>query len=1161
MVSQTKKPVYTQEEANTAFYKWIDINTNSIEGVADALGLSINIENDNNEIIIEIDPNNDGILDVSNKFDKGDGDLEYETAVILGQAVKKNEGEIATNKENITINANKFNELLLELNLIVNDEGNIVPGPPDPNNPLDISSKFDKGAGTTTLNDATVMEAEIGKNTDAITKNTNSITDISSNIGGSINIDGTINFPDDVETDLSKLATKQEREQGDEANAVEIASLSNRLDALENTSLSAEWTIAKTDGTDPAEGELSLNNAAWASVTVLKFSTKDKGGTEHNFTSVKEGDTIQIGVGASGRAAGSSAAYTVESATGGEFSVTHLASTGTPSIGFTAVVAVYPAFDPSNYATVGELDAVKTDKLSKGDGLKAATAKVLEDRIDTNEGSITTNATNISTNATNIEANKTSIENVIEVIGGNVDTDGNITLPDPIDIDSKLDKGTGLAAKDAKELEDAIGTNATNIDANKENINNLVVNIGGTVDPDTGVIIELPNGGDPIDISGIVGLERVNFLGNYNDFAEVVDPEIGDTFLKNSDYIFYTWVGDKWVVNFHYSDWTKVQEINSQVDKNASNITNISNSLGGTVDGNGNITIDKIDALPDQTDAEGKYLSSVAGEAVWAEIDIPDALPDGGKEGDVLSLDADGDAIWAEIDIPDVDLNGYATEEYVDAADQNLQDQIDALGDELGGVVTPVGTATYNVKQSGAAESGDAVTSSLNPAVIAQITFGLVDANGKSTNFAGVSTGDTLKIDNNKGATGEHTIVSHYMVSRSVQLDSVQGPNGEWIQRWTTEPVHYVMQLQDGSGEGTLTEGETVEFSILGVGEGRAVSAEYVDAQDAKKFDVAGLDEEGPLALTNARTMERAIAQTIGSLGWEIEINAEGEVTIKPPGGGDTESLADKLSRGTTKYNTAEEIEKAIDDIQGFETLKFVGSVETLDKLPSPLDEADMLYYVESEKQFYASNGESWIALSNFGITADEIADLSNQIAKKFDLRDVAGNEPQFYNNAALVEKDLIKKDSQLTMLVTAFGYKWDYNDEGDLVLLPIDPEGGGGVEDNILAAKFDKGTSEDNELSYADAYHMGVAIDEAALKVSTLEGKVESLETNTPEGLATEEYVDNALIPYAKQEDLTLLAAEVELKATLMHVTQAEYDNLMNSDSIDKNTLYVVSA
>ena len=736
--------------------------------------------------------------------------------------------------------------------------------------------------------------------------------------------------------------------------------------------------------------------------------------------------------------------------------------------------------------------------MSKGAGLVAANAKVLEDAINTN-------ATNIETNKTNIAANKENIENVVSIIGGEV-TDGNITLPAPIDIDSKFDAGD-TTAKDAKELEDAIGLNTTNIDANKENINDLIVNIGGSVNPDTGEIV-LP---DPIDIDS------------------KFDIGAGTTTLNDAT------------------------AMEAAIDANTENVTKLINGLGGDVE---NI---EIDGLPPQTGEDGKFLTTDGSKASWAEIAIPDALPGGGSEGDFLSQNASGDAVWV-----DADVFPKGTSSYDDAGEMEeaLNKKINDLGDELSGVVTPVASANFKTVTTRTEDNGEAQLGSLSAGTNRQITFDLEDVNGNKLNFSGVSSGDKLNITQGD-VVAEYNILNLGTFVEQRVGDIVTGPGGETIQTYYTVMTAFIMDLSDGTGTGTFTEGAVAEFSVTGLAEGRAVSAEYVDTQDAKKFDVADIEGEKPVALNNARTMERAIAQTINNLGWVIKIESNGDVTVELPenGGKPNSTLEDKLDKGATNYKDAKDIEDAINSIQGFETLKFVDSVETLDDLPPAIEHPDMLYYVESEEQFYASNGETWVKLSNFGITADEIADISNQIAGKFNLRDIAGNEPEFYDNAALVEKDLLKKDSQLTMLVTAFGYKWDYNEEGDLVLLPIDPEGGGGVEDNILATKFDKGTSEDNELSYADAYHMGVAIDDAALKVSTLEGKVESLETNTPEGLATEEYVDNSLIPYAKQEDLILLAAEVELKATLMHVTQAEYDNLKDSDSIDKNTLYVVSA
>ncbi len=1023
------EPANTQQQANVAFYKWIEINTESIEGVADALGLTIKID-DSSNIIIEIDPDNDGILDVSNKFDKGDGTLDYANAVILGQAVKKNEGEISTNADNITINSDNFTTLLGELNLTIDPDGsiNIIGGGevPDLNelekrieeNATAIADKFDIGTGSLDYADAVILGQAVKKNEGEIAGNKNAIGE----------------------------------------NADDIESISIRLDALENTSLSSEWTI-RVDGGGPDAGEISLNNAAWESVTVLKIATEDANGVSYDFESVKAGDTIQIGVGASGRAAGSSAAYIITSVTGGEFDVEHLASTGAPTAGFTAVVAVYPQFDPSSYATTAELNAVEADKLSKGAGLVAANAKVLEDKIDTNAGDISTNTTNIATNTTNIEANKTNIENVVNIIGGEV-TDGNITLPPPIDIDSKFDKGATTYA-DAGVMEADIKNNATDISNNTTNITT-----------------------------------------------------------------------------------------------NATNIEAVVEVLGGDIDNIGGI---EIDALPPQTGADGKFLTTDGSKASWEDIDIPDALPIGGSEGDLLSQNASGDAVWV-----DADVFPKGASSYDDAGEmeQALNNKIEELGDELSGVVTPVASAKFKTVTSRTEDNGEAQLGSLSAGTNRQITFDLEDVNGNKLNFSGVSSGDKLNITQGD-VVAEYNILNLGTFVEQRVGDIVTGPGGETIQTYYTVMTAFIMDLSDGSGTGTFTEGAEAEFSVTGIAEGRAVSAEYVDTQDAKKFDVADTKGEKPVALNNARTMERAIAQTINNLGWVIKIESDGSVTVELPNNGGTPdaTLEDKLSKGETTYADAKEIEDAINNIQGFETLTFVASVETYDDLPDPSVSQDKMYFVESQGVFYASNGTEWIKLSDFGITADEIQDINNQLADKFNLKNDVGEAPKFYLNALMVENSLDIKDTQLTVLVNALGYQWGTDDKDQPILVPIEGGGGDGIEESILATKFDKGTSEDNELSYSDAYHMGVAIDDAALKVSTLEGKVESLETNTPEGLATEEYVDNALIPYAKQEDLTLLAAEVELKATLMHVTQAEYDSLMDSSSIDKNTLYVVSA
>lgn len=386
-------------------------------------------------------------------------------------------------------------------------------------------TKFDKGA--TTYGDAKAMEDAIATNATNISNNATDISNNATNISNNA---------------AAILQEQADREAGDSANSSSITenttaidALSNRLDALENTSLSSEWEIVVNSTANPETGKIVLNTADWLSTTLIAISHTDKNGTTHDFSNIKVGDTIQIGVGPNAKAAGSSAAYEITGLdnTAGKFDVKHLVSTGTPTPGFIAVVAVYPAFDPSNYATQAELQAVdakadsKVAMLPNGTdnaqttGVMALTqaqydaltskdpytiylisdyvdtlpeqlkekfdvgagtttlndATLMEAAIDANTGDIAENTTNIETNSNNIEANKTDIDSLVVNIGGSVDVDGNITLPNggaPIDISEKLDKGTGLVASDAKELEDAIGENASNISL-------LVSGLGGDI--------------------------------------------------------------------------------------------------------------------------------------------------------------------------------------------------------------------------------------------------------------------------------------------------------------------------------------------------------------------------------------------------------------------------------------------------------------------------------------------------------------------------------------------------------------------------------------------------------------------------------------------------------------------------------------------------------
>ena len=262
------------------------------------------------------------------------GKTQGEINIALRDALRQLDGAVETNIENISINEESFTELLasLDLEISIENDGsiNIYPngGNPGETPPslseleTKVDNKFDKGS-VSVLTDAGIMETEIR------------------NVG-------------------------------------------NRLTALENTSLTASWKINISDSATPADGEIVINAATWEAVTNLKVATKDADGTIHSFGNVAEGDTVQIGVGPEARAAGSSAAYIIDAINAdGDYNVSHLSSSGTPSQDFIAIIAVYPAFDPSNYATKGELDSlslVVDSKLDAGEGKSMISA--VEEKAD-----------------------------------------------------------------------------------------------------------------------------------------------------------------------------------------------------------------------------------------------------------------------------------------------------------------------------------------------------------------------------------------------------------------------------------------------------------------------------------------------------------------------------------------------------------------------------------------------------------------------------------------------------------------------------------------------------------------------------------------------------------------------------------------------------------
>ena len=56
------------------------------------------------------------------------------------------------------------------------------------------------------------------------------------------------------------------------------------------------------------------------------------------------------------------------------------------------------------------------------------------------------------------------------------------------------------------------------------------------------------------------------------------------------------------------------------IESNKADIDNVVVNLGGSVDIDGNITIDNIDALPDQTGQDGNFLTTNGTDASWSDV-------------------------------------------------------------------------------------------------------------------------------------------------------------------------------------------------------------------------------------------------------------------------------------------------------------------------------------------------------------------------------------------------------------------------------------------------------------------------------------------------------------------------------------------------------------
>ena len=197
---------------------------------------------------------------------------------------------------------------------------------------------------------------------------------------------------------------------------------------------------------------------------------------------------------------------------------------------------------------------------------------------------------------------------------------------------------------------------------------------------------------------------------------------------------------------------------------------------------------------------------------------------------------------WTEEKIADamlegeVDLSTYATVDYSDTADQNLQNQIDELA------VTKGSVARYEVKAThigAASRNGELYVNEPQAADVQAISFAPLDLNGQPTKPCNV--GDIVEFVE--------------VVARGVDDPAVQSV-GEVTRYKVLSGDYNAMTVEYLGGTNNFVAGEREEVYIYPQNTA-SVSKEYVDEQDALKLSLTGG------TLTGALNIDKSSGQSI----------------------------------------------------------------------------------------------------------------------------------------------------------------------------------------------------------------------------------------------------------------------------------------------------------
>ena len=198
----------------------------------------------------------------------------------------------------------------------------------------------------------------------------------------------------------------------------------------------------------------------------------------------------------------------------------------------------------------------------------------------------------------------------------------------------------------------------------------------------------------------------------------------------------------------------------------------------------------------------------------------------------------------------DFDISDYATTDYVDAGDANLQNQIDALIPEIE-QEPAIANRLYRFKTSGFLSNGDVVSTITTPADVTELAFATLDISGQNTPSASV--GDTITL-NTPDDSYTYTVTDSAEISNGLNFNVTftEGSTVPFTEgtRYTATFAIYPANLTTRILQGEKTQRQ-IETTITGALETQAQIIEDVDVLQVKVEALEGTVIDGKWALDN----------------------------------------------------------------------------------------------------------------------------------------------------------------------------------------------------------------------------------------------------------------------------------------------------------------------